>query len=174
MGRINSKNKGSTFERKIAKQLSEWAGDKFMRTPMSGAIHNFNDKRVVSDIVAPLSIGSFPFSIECKDVEYSWELNTYLEESGMFFRHWEQACTDADREGLSPMLIFSKNYRDTFVCIREKDFIILRDSTHNISCNTVVLGSQKSGNVIFLRFYDFLNEYKIQDILEISDKILTK
>ena len=54
----NPKNKGNEFERKVAKMLSEWSGVKFMRTPASGAIHNFKDKRVVSDIVAPLSIAA--------------------------------------------------------------------------------------------------------------------
>ena len=63
----NPNNKGNELERKVAKMLSDWAGVKFMRTPSSGAIHNFKDKRVVSDIVAPLSIGNFPFSIECKN-----------------------------------------------------------------------------------------------------------
>ena len=40
---INIKAKGNKHEREVAKLLSEWSGHKFMRTPMSGAIHNFKD-----------------------------------------------------------------------------------------------------------------------------------
>lgn len=120
----NPKEKGNNFERKVAKLFSLWSGHKFMRTPASGAIHNFKDKRVVSDIVAPLSIGEWPFSIECKNVMCSWELNTLLEGTSETMKsHWKQAQDDADREGLAPLLIFTKNFRDKFIVLRPDDYI---------------------------------------------------
>ena len=66
------KQKGSEFERKVAKALTDWSGYEFHRTLMSGALHWDNDSRVVSDIVPPESLSGWPFSIECKNVECSW------------------------------------------------------------------------------------------------------
>lgn len=119
----NPKEKGNNFERKVANMLSNWSGCKFLRTPASGAIHNFNDKRVVSDIVPPLSIGKFPFSIECKCVECSWEFSTLISGTSQTINeHWKQSCEDAEREGLRPMLVFSKNFRSIMVMILQDDF----------------------------------------------------
>ena len=66
MGAKNSKAKGNGFELVVAKALTTWSGQKFHRTPASGALHWSNDKRVVSDIVPPQYM-DFPFSIECKN-----------------------------------------------------------------------------------------------------------
>ena len=119
----NPKEKGNAFERTVAKMLSEWSGVKFMRTPASGAIHNFKDKRVVSDIVPPLSIGQFPFSIECKNVNCSWELSNLLEgTSETLGKQWTQCVTDAEREGLLPMLVFTKNFRGIYTVLKYDDF----------------------------------------------------
>ena len=119
----NAKAKGNNFERKIAKMLSEWSGYTFMRTPSSGAIHNFHDKRVISDIVAPLAIGKFPFSIECKNVECSWEWSTLLEGTSTTLSiHWSQCKNDAQREGLVPLLIVTKNFRDIYSIMRLEDW----------------------------------------------------
>ena len=94
-----------------------------MRTPASGAIHNFNDKRVVSDIVAPLSLGNFPFSIECKNVNCSWEFSTLLEGTSVTLNnHWSQCTEDAKREGLIPLLVFTKNFRKVYAMMRQSDF----------------------------------------------------
>lgn len=120
----NPKAKGNGFERQVAKIFSDWAGVKFMRTPASGAIHNFKDKRVVSDIVPPLSIGNFPFSIECKKVECSWELSAILDGTSQTIKnHWQQCLDDATREGLIPLLVFSKNFRGVYAILRRVDFL---------------------------------------------------
>lgn len=120
----NPKTKGNGFERRVAKILSDWAGVQFMRTPASGAIHNFKDKRVVSDIVPPLSVGNFPFSIECKKVECSWELSSIIEGTSQTLKdHWKQCSEDAAREGLIPMLVFSKNFRGVYAILRRVDFL---------------------------------------------------
>ena len=119
----NPKEKGNNFERKIAKKLSDWSGVKFMRTPMSGAIHNFKDKRVVSDIVPPLSIGNFPFSIECKNVNCSWEFSGIIDGTSITLeKHWDQCVKDAEQESLLPLLIFTKNYRQVYSVLEKEVF----------------------------------------------------
>lgn len=130
---INSKQKGSSFELKVAKLLTEWSGQEFHRTPMSGALHWANDNRVISDIVPPQNLvdEGWPFSIECKKVESSWELNTFVEGTAQFWKHWKQCQDDANRESMIPMLVFSKNYRDTYVAITQSTYHTLNLDIQN-------------------------------------------
>lgn len=158
---VNSKDKGNRLERQVSTLLSEWAGAKFMRTPMSGAIHNFKDKRVVSDIVAPLSIGNWPFSIECKNTENNWELNTYIEGTATFWKQWAQAWDDSQREQLLPMLVFSKNYRDIFVTITEDAYNLLELEIPN----RVIIKSTEYSLVVMV-FKDFLKNITLENLLK--------
>lgn len=151
----NPKAKGNGFERVVAKLLSDWAGVKFMRTPASGAIHNFKDKRVVSDIVPPLSIGKFPFSIECKKVECSWEFSTLLEGTSQTLKqHWKQCTDDATREGLVPLLIFTKNFREIYAMMRLDDFLVYSTDTNLTPRMTLYL--PESSPLMIFRLKDFL------------------
>ena len=163
----NPKNKGNGFERTVAKILSEWAGVKFMRTPSSGAIHNFNDKRVVSDIVAPLSLGNFPFSIECKNVECSWEWSTFLEGTSVTInKHWDQCVTDAEREGLIPLLIVTKNFRSIFGIVEEPTWVGLPyKATKEIS--TMILDKVWKEPLIIFKLESLLQRVTIQDVLSL-------
>lgn len=164
----NPKEKGNNHERKVAKMLSEWAGVKFNRTPMSGALRWGNDRRVVSDIVAPLSIGNWPFSIEAKCVECSWELNTFIEGTSQTLKeHWEQCLLDANREELLPMLVFTKNYRDIFMMITKDVFNQLE-----IEPESYISVVNKSHDLIIMRFSEFLKLISL-DIL-LSKNLLCK
>lgn len=163
LGVKNVKEKGNNFERKVAKLLSDWAGVKFMRTPSSGAIHNFNDKRVVSDIVPPLSLGEFPFSIECKCVECSWEFSTIIENTSQNMRdHWSQAVDDSNREHLRPMLIFSKNFRDIFVSIRKEDYDVL---PLNIP-NRIFSYSEDRDTLVIFKLKDLFGGISCEQLIE--------
>lgn len=120
----NPKNKGNNFEREVARLLSVWSGDNFHRTPLSGALHWSNDIRVISDIVPSeeLMRKGWPFSIECKNVNYEPVLYSLIKGTSLFWKHWEQACGDAKQEQLCPMLIFKRNNIKPHVAVEEKDF----------------------------------------------------
>ena len=68
--RVNSKRKGSTFERKIAKMMNERFDTKeFSRTPGSGAFATSHKNlpenlRISGDLITPIT---FPFVVECKN-----------------------------------------------------------------------------------------------------------
>ena len=158
---INSKNKGNTHERNVAKMLSDWAGAKFMRTPMSGAIHNFHDKRVVSDIVAPLSIGEWPFSIECKNTENSWEINTFVEGTAEFWKQWKQCLDDSIREDLCPMLVFTKNYRDIYMAIKIEDFNLLK-----INIESYIEIHKDDQHLVVFQFKYFLKSTSVEEVIK--------
>ena len=157
----NPKEKGNDHERKVAKLLSDWSGQKFMRTPMSGAIHNFKDKRVVSDIVAPLSLGNWPFSIECKKVENSWEFSSFIDGTSMTLKdHWKQCCDDAEREDMVPMLVFTKNYRDIFIMITKDTFYQLE-----IEPESYINLVHKEQDLVIMKFSDLLSSISVEELL---------
>lgn len=133
-----------------------------MRTPASGAIHNFRDKRVVSDIVPPLSVGNFPFSIECKKVECSWELSALLEGTSQTLKeHWEQCVEDANREGLIPLLIFNKNFRDVYAVMKKGDWELTKVS---VPSRLEIYFQGKTPLVIF-RLKDFLSAVTCKELV---------
>lgn len=150
----NPKEKGNNFERKVAGLLTKWSGVKFLRTPSSGAIHNFKDRRVVSDIVPPLSFGEFPFSIECKNVNCSWEFSALLEgTSETLKKHWKQCCEDAQREGLRPLLVFTKNFRNIYCVLTEEDYAVL-----NVEIIPNLTVGCLDSRLVILNFENFLQE----------------
>ena len=156
----NPKEKGNNFERKIAKMLSNWSGFKFIRTPMSGALHNFKDKRVVSDIVPSLSLGNFPFSIECKNVSCSWEISKILDGTSItLIEHWEQCKVNAKEEELYPWLIFTKNFRRIYSMMYTEQFKKLP----LMDINFIEIFLSESQPIIIFDFQDFLEKISIKE-----------
>lgn len=100
------KNKGNTYERKIAKILSEAFDVKIDRTPCSGAL------RIKGDL-CQLNTGNYDlpgvlnnFTIECKHQE---RLNI-----------WEclkQTLREAEQEKREGMLIFHRNHDNDYVAV---------------------------------------------------------
>lgn len=118
---VNSKQKGSNFERLVSKQLSAWYGEDFHRTPGSGNLHSWgSDVRVRSDIVPPPD-STFPFSVECKKHE-GWNLDQIVNSKGDFFNWWAQCSRDADEVKKIPLLLFSKNRSPLYFAMRETEY----------------------------------------------------
>lgn len=159
---INSKQKGNDFELKVAKLLTEWSGEKFHRTPASGALHWENDNRVVSDIVPPQTLVGWPFSIECKKVETSWEFNTFIEGTSVTLKeHWKQCYGDAQREQMIPMLVFTKNYRDTYMMITQETFNKL-----GINPSCFIKVENQEWSLIIMKFTEFLDLVPLKVLLD--------
>lgn len=161
---INSKQKGSEFERKIAKALQEWSKYEFHRTPMSGALHWSNDNRVVSDIVPTQELvdKGWPFSIECKKVEGAqWEFSNLIDGTSMTLKeHWQQCWDDAQREHMIPMLIFNKNRRDIYIMITKEVFYQLE-----IEPESYINLIHKDWDLVIMKFNDFLSLISIDEVL---------
>lgn len=101
--RKNSRNKGSRFERTIAKAWESWTGYKFSRTPGSGGWAKAKD--AMGDLVCTDEKHSrrFPFSIECKNYQdIKFEHILLGLKSCKIISFWEQATKDAKRAGKYP------------------------------------------------------------------------
>ncbi len=160
---INSKQKGNEFELKIAKMLTEWSGEKFHRTPASGALHWENDNRVVSDIVPPQTLVGWPFSIECKKVEgANWEFSAMIEGTSQTLKeHWQQCYGDSQREQMLPMLVFNKNRRNVYMMITEEVFHQL-----NVHPKSYMNLHTEDSSLVILKFDEFLSLISLQELLD--------
>lgn len=116
MARNNYRNrKGSDFEYKVAELVGEHWGAKAMRTIGSGSIHRPDGFQSEGDIVVDHS-AQYPFVVEAKKHE-SIELGEVVRNVGPMRDFYMQVVVDADRVGKTPLVVFSKNYRETMVLI---------------------------------------------------------
>lgn len=129
---INARSKGSTFERKIAQEVSVWTGIEFKRTPMSGGWAKTGDITPKE----PKEMVKFPFNLELKNQEsWSWGL---LFQKGVDRKRkkklikgklmgpvkdwWLQAKGDAKKSKRIPILIFTRNGEHEYCMIRNSLF----------------------------------------------------
>lgn len=108
--RKNSRNKGSRFERVIAKAFEAWTGYKFSRTPGSGGWAKAKD--AMGDLVCTDEKHSrrFPLSIECKNYQdIKFEHLLLGNKTCKIHDFWEQATKDANRAKKLPVLIMRYN-----------------------------------------------------------------
>lgn len=107
---INSKRKGSKFERDIAKWMTKWTGFEFGRTPYSGANHRSRD--LSSDIMCndERHAHRCKISIECKHYkEIKFEHVLLGNKKSDIESFWKQANEDANRSAKVPILIMRYN-----------------------------------------------------------------
>lgn len=117
------KNKGSSFERLVCKELSTWVSsghrtDLFARSASSGGMftnqRKFGHKNRTQggDICAVGEAGhalTDKFSIECKHVKNLQLEGAFLNRTGCLIRFWEQAQRDASAMRKRPLLIAKQN-----------------------------------------------------------------
>ena len=135
------KNKGSSFERKICKEMSLWfteneRDDVFFRSASSGAMATQRFKKGKNtagqqgDITSTDSEGiNFinKFSIELKSYkDFSLDFLVYKNKS-LIHDFWKQCKEDAERSGRNPLLIIKKNKR--------KEIIIFEHDLYKYFCD---------------------------------------
>lgn len=128
---MNSKNKGNSFERKIAKELSgrfealTGLTDAFRRNIDSGSFFGAsNQKRIDShgtenaqfgDIITP---STFRFCVECKHYKTPPSMKALVKQEWKTFDDWiGQAQQDAANAGKDWLLIVKFNNVDEFVLL---------------------------------------------------------
>jgi hypothetical protein len=93
VGKSNSR-RGKTFERRVAKLLTEWSGTEFRRRRVEGRDSTIVDRESTSDVI-PASY-DIPFSIEAK-CGAGFTMNSMLMNptNGIFTKWWGQVSYDA-------------------------------------------------------------------------------
>lgn len=115
----NSRAKGSTFERQIAKLLNEHLGTtEFSRTPGSGAFattHSLPDHlKIYGDLITPQN---FRYCIECKKGYNNINLYSLYNNSSEFWKFINQCQKDADKCGKLPLVIFKQDRQPTLAIL---------------------------------------------------------
>jgi len=149
--RVNSRAKGSTFERSIAKILNDrFKTTEFSRTPGSGAFattHTLPDYlKIYGDLITPLN---FRYCIECKkgyNKENLYSLYNYSSDTWKFI---DQCEKDSEKCQKIPMVIFKQD--------RQKTLAIVPYNIIYKSNNYIEIHKEEKRYRIYL-FDDLLNE----------------
>ena len=117
--KVNSRSKGSTFERSIAKVFNEkFNTSEFSRTPGSGAFattHSLPDHlKIYGDLITPQK---FRFCIECKKGYNNINHYSLLDYSSKLWEFIEQCQKDSDKCNKSPMVIFKQDRQKTLAIV---------------------------------------------------------
>jgi Holliday junction resolvase len=149
--RVNSRAKGSTFERSIAKILNDrFKTTEFSRTPGSGAFattHSLPDYlKIYGDLITPLN---FRYCIECKKGYNKENLYSLFNYSSDFWKFVEQCEKDSEKCQKIPMVIFKQD--------RQKTLAIVPYNIIYISNNYIEIHKEEKRYKIYL-FDDLLKE----------------
>lgn len=147
--RKNGKAIGGAYERYVAKKLSAWWGEEFHRTPASGGLRWKQDNRVCGDIVTPPG-STFPWVVECKKRE-NWTMDSLLNGSAEVSKWWKQVTDDAERSGLEPMLIFTRNRQPDYVAVKDEE-----DTLSMVYPDTTIMTKINGDHVIIMRLDDYI------------------
>lgn len=116
--KINGRTKGARNERELAKVFTEWWGEQFVRTPLSGGWAK-GKKSVSGDLVSKEDNTKFPFSLEAKCVE-GWTFDVLWNPGSLIFKWWEQCLEDALNAGKIPLLVFKRNLKPWFAMTTDR------------------------------------------------------
>ena len=108
---VNSRAKGSAYERRIAKVFDDYHGGTWRRTPMSGGWSKSSDYGVAGDLVCTVET---PLHVELKNRE-GWDLTDLLlgvrtKGTTSILEWWKQTSREAkNNKKQIPLLIFRRN-----------------------------------------------------------------
>jgi hypothetical protein len=149
-----AKNKGSSFERKIAKEFGIKLfnnPEALKRTPLSGGGVWKGDIQLSPEVDLPPS--AFPYCIECKNEE-NWTLETLFREvsKSVVFSWWQQVIKSCPASKI-PIVVMTRNFYPVFVMYKEsKTLPIMR----NVNC---VLLWKDNETFVIVTLTDFLKEF---------------
>ena len=124
---VHSKHKGSSWELKVANQLTEKSGKEFRRVPLSGAwmggmnqaknaeVHSGLKEGLTGDIIGP---DNWPFSMECKNTASYPRFHMMVLGNDAQIDKWiEEAFFDSVNVDKFPVLPLKRTHRGEFVLI---------------------------------------------------------
>lgn len=174
MSKINSKQKGSRFERVVCKVFSKWTGFEFQRVPQSGGLRWKKADNITSDVTCtdPRHGRRCLISIECKSYQdIRFEHILLQNKSCKILSFWEQASGDASRANKVPFLVMHYNGMP-----KEEAFVMVNNSTAKLMLSQGKL--TKPRMAIQWNNYeqseDVLYVFMLSDLINLDYKVLHK
>ena len=159
--RVNSRAKGSTFERKICQTLNDrFNTSEFSRSPGSGAFattHTLPDYlKIYGDIITP---SNFKYCIECKKGYNKENLYSLYNYSSDFWGFLDQCEKDSKKCDKIPMVIYKQDRQPTLAII-----------PNHVQTNILqpYIEIQKQEDPFTLRVYRI---YKLEELLDDYDSL---
>ena len=155
--RVNSKNKGHSFERKIATLFNnKFQTKEFGRSPGSGAFattHNIPDHlKIHGDLITPKD---FKFCIECKKGYNKENIYSLLNKRSYLWKFIDQCEKDSKACSKEPLVIFQQD--------RQKILAIVRCNIFNIDIKKVDINRKSN------KEYNNYSMYLLEDLLLYDD-----
>lgn len=172
MGRINSRRKGKSGEKKARKVLQGWTGLEFAGVPASGGLRWKKAENISGDIVCTDALHRFDFSIEVKnyrDINFEHLLTPNIN-SRILDEFWPQCTSDAERGKKLPLLMMR------YDGIRPGDFFFCVMNFQDFKLFKPHLGKQayiRFGKLVIMGS-DKLIESPYKKIKSITTKIIAK
>ena len=159
--RKNSRAKGSTFERQIAKLFNDrFNTTEFSRSPGSGAFATTHDLpdylKIYGDLITPQN---FNYCIECKKGYNKENLYSLYNYSSDLWGFLDQCLKDSEKCDKIPMVIFKQDRQPTLAIVPS-----------HVQTNKLqqYIEIQKQEDAFTLRVYRI---YKLDDLLEDYDSL---
>jgi hypothetical protein len=137
---------------------------------MSGGLRWQEDNNVSGDIVPPPEL-KFPFSVECKKREIDWDFDFILKGTSPIWDFYKQSCRDSSRyidKGVKrePMVVFSKNRRESYVMIHKDIFdFLFKDK----EVEYLEIYYYAECHVVIMSFEKFLDSCTLEEVLSIRE-----
>jgi len=169
----NSSQKGSEYERTIAKKLSYWASNNtdrslFWRTGMSGGRHTIGVIQGVGygdlQVLKPTPEAIRFMNLFCVELKHYKEFELYREcdNSGSNLRKWwAKLITESELNQVQPMLIVKPNRYPDLIMFDINQFSKITPPRPNIW--NIILNFA-GFNIICFKLEDFLSDYSFKEI----------
>lgn len=118
MGGAMSRRKGKTFERAVAKQMTDWLGFKVSPTPSSGA---YGTREGWSSLSGDLMFAQdFQFYCELKCRE-TFSIEAVVSDGADFWDWWNVTEFESKAHGKRPLLICKRNHHAAWFFVDTND-----------------------------------------------------
>lgn len=158
---VNSKVKGNRNEATLAKCISDWTGEEFVRIPQSGGLRWKNAQNICGDLLCTNHEFYFPLIIETKHLK-SYSCPPQLSNNSSIYSIWKQPLRDAERAEMIPSLFLRKNgmpAKTWHVVLSENNFEI-QDIHIDIQFFGKDLFAYNSSDLFQIPYEEFINFIK--------------
>ena len=151
---VSGRNKGSKFERDVAKDVSDWTGVYFTRVPMSGGWNKTGDITPKD----PKEMVHFQFNIECKNQKV-FSTSSLMDCAGKGMNQaikgwWKQCTDDAIKSKKIPLLVMTTIREPVFVMMHKKLF--MEKAVKKKASLYLKIKPKKGGHLRVMLWKDFL------------------